>query len=232
MEFRMSSQRRFEQVFIITKSNTGGFWLITNDIFDLKDARDQTAQQRTSSLNQVLPTDTEADVDPSVAINSKPTYSRVVAKSAGQCVNAINDESLVNKRMINKFYHDESYQRYDNNLAVFVRGIPTNITHAKLCQLLRLSLIQQKNYEQSALGIEQKIDEDIQIAYIDVNYHKQYAFVYMGNEYTLSLALQMGEFYVSGAICTVQRKRSLNGPRKFPPNKRMSPISNVMKLQC
>ncbi len=123
--------------------------------------------------------------------------------------------------MINKFYHDNSYQRFDNNLAIFIRGIPKNVAHSKLLTILRERLFEE--YESSVT------DENSQICidYIDVNYNKQFAFVYCGNAETLQIALKMKYIEIDGYFCQIERKKSHNGPRKFTSLKK----SNSTKLR-
>merc|ERR1712244_61955 len=85
-----------------------------------------------------------------------------------------------------------------------------SVTHSKLCGILSRNLLKNAN------GAEVCID------YIDVNYHKQFAFVYFGNEETLDIALRMGQIYINNHLCQIQRKRSHNGPRKFLPKRRQA----------
>lgn len=97
----------------------------------------------------------------------------------------------------NKYYHDTSYQCFDNNLAVFVRPIPNTLTHANLAALLKTHI------------------EDAQIAYIDVNYHKQFAFVYFDDLRSFEQALAVKQIHIGDAVADIQVKRSKNKPRTF-----------------
>eukprot|EP01083_Nonionella_stella_P018863 52464_1 len=196
MKFPQHVMKPFEQIFVIYKSKQG-FWLIQNDIFRLIDVQ----------YKQAPKDENKQDVAPE---SNKKTEESMDLDRKKNMVN------MVNKRMINKFYHDSSYQQYDNNLAIFIRPIPNHITHSKLCGILRSNLIKQCNNNGEYI--------DICIDYIDVNYHKQFAFVYFGNQETLNVALQMNELIVNGQQSQIQRKRSHNGPRKFFPKKRKQVI--------
>lgn len=103
----------------------------------------------------------------------------------------------VDESMVNKYYHDTSYQCFDNNLAVFIRPIPNTLTHGSLAALL-----------------ETNIDR-VKIAYIDVNYHKQFAFVYFQDRHSFEKALECREIFIDGASAQIQVKRSKNKPRTF-----------------
>jgi len=103
----------------------------------------------------------------------------------------------LNDAMVNRYYHDTSYQCFDNNLAVFIRPIPNTLTHANLAALLQSQI------------------EGVQIAYIDVNYHKQFAFVYFHDRRSFERALEVGEIKINEASAQIQVKRSKNKPRTF-----------------
>lgn len=103
----------------------------------------------------------------------------------------------VNDSMVNRYYHDTSYQCFNNNLAVFIRPIPNSLTHANLAALLQTYI------------------EGVQIAYIDVNYHKQFAFVYFHDRRSFERALECGEIFINDASAQIQVKRSKNKPRTF-----------------
>ena len=129
----------------------------------------------------------------------------------------------VNKRMVNKFYHDTSYQNYDNDLAIFIKGIPKDLTDTKLRDILRMNIIRYshkyiQNKDPSIYGnldIEQ-LKDIIAINYVDINYHKEFAFIYLANYQTLDITLEMGHIYLGPNLCCqIQRKQSHNGPRKF-----------------
>jgi len=102
-----------------------------------------------------------------------------------------------NDAMVNRYYHDTSYQCFNNNLAVFIRPIPNTVTHANLAALLQTYI------------------EGVQIAYIDVNYHKQFAFVYFHDRRSFERALECGEIFINEASAQIQVKRSKNKPRTF-----------------
>ena len=120
----------------------------------------------------------------------------------------------VNNRMINRFYHDTSYQKYDNKLAIFIKRVPRNITQSKLCGVLRAHLL--RYCEQNRINHY----DNIEIDYVDINYHKQFAFVYLGNIETFAIALEMQHIFIGRNICQIEQKRSNNEPRKFVPNKK------------
>ena len=226
MKFIQKANKKFDQTFII-KKNPDGFWLVHNDIFIL------TRNQSTKNKNFVQFSGNGAAEERNVVAKESnqqqhqhqhhlkdtvavASYSNVTAKSMAQMhcdAQALQQQqqqqpmeyNMVNKRMVNKFYHDASYQNYDNDLAIFIRGVPKSMTHSKLCGILSRNLLTHAN------------GSEICIDYIDVNYHKQFAFVYFGNEETLEIALRMGTLYINNQLCQIQRKRSHNGPRKFLP---------------
>ena len=121
-----------------------------------------------------------------------------------------HNNNMVNSQLVNRFYQDASYQNYDNNLAIFIRRIPKNVTQIQLENILKSCLI--RYCENSGIN---HID-NISIEYVDVNYHKKYAFVYLGNIETYSIALEMGYITIGRINCQIEQKRSGNGPRKGP----------------
>ena len=117
------------------------------------------------------------------------------------------EQDTVSKTMMNRYYEDASYQSYDNNLAIFVRPIPNTVTHSNLAFILKESLKRKSNATNRYI--------DVSIDYIDVNYHKQFAFIYFGNRATLDLALEMKEMNINGELARIQIKKSKNRPRTF-----------------
>jgi hypothetical protein len=167
MRFEKAPSRKFEQIFFLSKS-AKGFWLILNDIFWL------IKEEATSSSTE------------------NQQENRVRAQAiANRGVRSVNES------MVNRYYHDTSYQCFNNNFAVFIRPIPNTLTHARLAALLKEYI------------------EGVQIAYIDVNYHKQFAFVYFQDHHSFERALNCGEIFINGASAQIRIKRSKNKPRTF-----------------
>merc|ERR1712013_737506 len=92
----------------------------------------------------------------------------------------------VNESMVNRYYHDTSYQCFNNNFAVFIRPIPNTLTHARLASLL-------KEYIEGV----------------------QFAFVYFQDHHSFERALNCGEIFINGASAQTRIKRSKNKPRTF-----------------
>jgi len=182
MHFEKYAARQFEQILLISKSGND-FWLIYNDMFWLvKNQKMAIAAANTSAQPQ------------------RPQGFVPRQQSSQQMQNRRNDTNhrrAVNDSMVNRYYHDTSYQCFDNSLAVFIRPIPNTLTHANLAELLKEYVV------------------GVSIAYIDVNYHKQFAFVYFQDRRSFESALECGEIFINGASAQIQVKRSRNAPRTF-----------------
>jgi len=189
MRFEKFVQRQFEQIFFLSKSSKG-FWLIYNDMFwFVKKQKTPVASPQRGFLpqqRQQPPPPHQHTPDP-----------RARARQQQENRRKFMNTRSVNDTMVNRYYHDTSYQCFDNSLAVFIRPIPNTLTHANLASLLK------------------KYVEGVQIAYIDVNYHKQFAFVYFQDRRSFDRALAVGEIFINGASAQIQVKRSMNKPRTF-----------------
>lgn len=219
----------FEQIFFMRKENR--LWLIQNDILFFPESQEEVLSEsktstqtsgnsRKENLNNVnrpkMPKfespektvydtwSTGSTADIATNNNNNDRYHNRQRNYKG------NNHIGVNSELVNKFYRDASYQKYDNNLAIFIRRIPKNVTQVKLQEILKSCLL---HYCQN-----NRINhfDNIVVKYVDVNYHKQYAFVYLGNIETYTIALEMGYITIGNRRCQIEQKRSGNGPRKAP----------------
>lgn len=188
-------RKEFAQTFLIHKSL--GFWLIHNDILEFPK----------SLPPKMVIVASQYDAEEIEYDHRRRRRSRKMSSA-----DTAYPPSAVNKGMVNRFYHDASYQNYNNELAVFIRSIPNNITHSKLCGIIHRAL----------MAFCEDVHMEIIIDYVDVNYHKQFAFVYFGNQETLELALDMRQIAINGTYCEIQKKHSSNGPRKHFARRRVS----------
>lgn len=230
---KQSTCYSFLETFVIKKLLDADCWVITNDIlqfFKVKDdnhpkleAHEDNEKKNVSYSSIAAKNQKKTEINPTNQTNQMINKENLVPHPINSNMNHNNNHNNHNnnnnnnnigsslndrKVMIDKFYHDSSYQKFNNDFAIFIRGVPNTINHSDLQSILMNAMLNNKSEHISI--------NDIGIDYIDVNYRKSFAFVYLSNFVSFNIAIQLRYIYIHGYLCGIQKKISDNGPRKFP----------------